>query len=205
MEAFVMNSRRIFVLPIVLIGLVLLNGCGGGMSKYMRLAPPGTDYRPDNHQAVVIFLRPPADYPGYHTSVFELTPTEDKLVGILSERTKVAYVTSPGEHTFMALGYRANFLKARLDGGKTYYVLLKPYFEAVKPDYTLMPVKGKDLAADIFKKSVEDCAYVENTPSSHDWAQHNAKSIEAKKRISWPEWERKPDAEKPALAPEDGI
>jgi len=137
--------------------------------------------------------------------VFELTPTEDKLVGILSERTKVAYVTSPGEHTFMALGYRANFLKARLDGGKTYYVLLKPYLEAVKPDYTLMPVKGKDLAADRFKKSVEDCAYVENTPSSHDWAQHNAKSIEAKKRISLPKWEHLPDAEKAALAPEDGI
>ena len=200
-----MNPSRHLVLSVLVMGLALLNGCGGAVSKYMRLAAPGTDYRPDNHQAVVIFLRLPEDYPGYHTSVFELTPTEDKLVGILSERTKVAYVTSPGEHTFMALGYRANFLKARLDAGKTYYVLLKPYLEAVKPDYTLMPVKGKDLAVDRFKKSVEDCAYVENTPSSYDWAQHNAKSIESKKRISLPKWERLPDAEKPALAPEDGI
>jgi hypothetical protein len=200
-----MNSSRHLVLSILLIGLVLLNGCGGGMSKYMRLAPPGTDYRPGDHQAVVIFLRLPADYPGHHSSVFELTPMEDKLVGILSEGTKVAYVTSPGEHTFMALGYRANFLKARLDGGKTYYVLLTPYFEAVKPDYTLMPAKGKDLAADRFKKSVEGCAYVENTPSSYDWAQHNATSIEAKKRISLPKWERLPDAGRPVLAPEDGV
>lgn len=200
-----MNPSRHLVLSILLIGLALLNGCGSAISKYMRLAPPGTDYRPDNHQAVVIFIRPPAEYPGNHASVFELTPTEDKLVGILSERTKVAYVTSPGEHTFMALGYRANFLKARLDAGKTYYVLLKPYFEAVKPDHTLMPVKGKDLTADRFKKSVEDCAYVEKTPSSHDWAQHNAQSIEAKKRISWPKWESMPEVEKPALAPEDGM
>ena len=199
-----MNPSRHLVLSILVIGLALLNGCGGRMSKYMRLAPPGTDFRPGDHQAVVIFLRPPADYPGHYSTVIELTPMEDKLVGILSERTKVAYVTSPGEHTFMTLGYRANFLKARLDAGKTYYVLLKPYLEAVKPDYTLMPVKGKDLAADRFKRSVEDCAYVENTPSSYDWAQHNAKSIEAKKRISWPKWERMPDAARPALAPEDG-
>ena len=197
------HRRRLFVLPIVLIGLELLAGCV--MSKHMRLAPPGTTYRPDNHQSVVIFLRPPSDYPQYQVSVFELTPTEDKLVGIVSDQTKVAYVTAPGEHAFMAIGQHASFLKARLDAGKTYFVLLKPYLEVGKPDYALMPMRSNDLVADTFKKSLENCAYVENTRSAYDWAQHNAKSIESKKRTSWSKWERMPDAGKPALAPEDGI
>jgi hypothetical protein len=199
-----MNPCRHFVLRVSLTTLALLAGCTG-VSKYMRLAPPGATYRPEDHQSLVIFMRPSSNEPVFQSSVFELTPTEDKLVGIVSVQKKVAYVTTAGEHTFMVIGEHADFLKARLDAGKTYYVLITPQQGTRKVRFTFTPVRGSDLRTDSFKRSVEDCAYVENTPSSYDWARHNAPSIQSKKRLSLPEWEHKRDVEKSALTPEDGI
>lgn len=204
LEAIMKNVHRHLVLPFVLIGFVLLLGCSN-VSRYMRLVPPGTMYRPGSQESLVIFLRPSPEDPQFQSSVFEVAPGEDKLVGIVSVQTKVAYITTPGEHIFMSIGMGAEFLKTQLDAGKTYYVLIAPVRATWKDQFILTPVKSNEGNTDKFKKSVETCAYVENTRSAYDWAQHNAKSIESKKRISWSKWERMSDAGKPALAPEDGI
>jgi len=200
------NSRRSPMLLVLLIGVALLVGCSH-RSRLMQQAPAGTSYRPESQQSLVIFVRLPTEYLQYHSSVFDLTPTEDKLVGILSDRTKVAYLTTPGEHTFMlvVMGHSSDFMKARLEAGKTYYVLLSPNKEIRRPPVTFAPVKGKDLHSEGVTKWVEGSAYLENTPASYDWAKTTASSIQSKKRAALPDWERQPEAGKSALAPEDGM
>jgi hypothetical protein len=199
-----MNSHRHLVVPVLLASLALLAGCTG-MSRHMRPAPAGTVYRPESNQSLVIFMRPSPEDRQFQSSVFEITPTEDKLVGIVSAQTKVAYITTPGEHTFLLIGRYADFMKARLEAGKTYYALVKPEAGSLKTRFAFAPVKGYDLRSDTFKKWVEGCTYVENTPSAYSWAKASTSSIQSKKRTFLPEWEKKPDAEKPALAPEDGM
>ena len=45
------------------------------------------------------------------------------FIGILSGKTKVAHLTEPGEKLFMVIGENADFMKATLEAGKTYYAL----------------------------------------------------------------------------------
>jgi hypothetical protein len=201
-----MTSARRSGFLILLIGFALLVGCTRG-SRHMRPAPADAAYRPESHQALVVFVRPFSEYSQNQVSIFELASPEDELVGILAVRAKAAYLTTPGEHTFMLVmaGWDAGFMRARLDAGKTYYVLLEPGTEKSRLVITFAPVKGKDLRSERVVKAVEGSVYVENTPAAQGWAKSNARSIQGKKRAALPGWERLSEAEKLSLAPEDGM
>ena len=135
----------------VVLILALMPGCT--VSKYMREVQTGTVYAPGSDRALVIFLRPSVEENTYGASVFEATSTEDQLVGILNARNKVAYLTSPGEHIFMSIGQGAEFLKARLDPGKTYYVEITPVRADWKDQFLLRPVKRAEASGPAFKRS----------------------------------------------------
>ena len=49
-----------------------------------------------------------------------------KFIGALPNGKKVIYKTTPGEKVFMAYGAAADFMKAKVVGGKTYYSIVRP-------------------------------------------------------------------------------
>ena len=59
-------------------------------------------------------------------SVYDVTSGAPEFIGIVSNDTKISYMTSPGEHMFMVVGESADFLKASVVEGKTYYTVVSP-------------------------------------------------------------------------------
>jgi hypothetical protein len=58
--------------------------------------------------------------------LFEVVDGELKFIGQLPTGNKVAYQTTPGDKVFMAYGTAADFMLAKLAGGKTYYSIVRP-------------------------------------------------------------------------------
>lgn len=102
-----------------------------------------TEAVPEAGKALVIFVRHSFVMGAYKAPVMDVDlknadpqpgqqPVEDKVVGILSGYSKVAYQAEPGERTFMtvpASGGVALVAKANLQAGKTYYILVKTLLE----------------------------------------------------------------------------
>ncbi len=182
----------------------VLAGCAGS-SKYMKLAPDNSSYIPAGNQSLVVFMRPATLGFAIQSSVFDISTGDNKLVGIVSAKKKIAYRTNPGEHMFMVIGESADFMKADLEVGKTYYALVTPRMGAWKARFSLCPVQKKELTSDKFEDWVNSCEYVENTESSYNWATKNAPSIEVKKEKYLKKWDKKPESKKPILNPGDGL
>jgi hypothetical protein len=188
----------------LVLSISIFAGCAGS-SKYMKLAPAGTDYYPEDDKALVIFMRPSTLGYAIQSSVFDVTSGENKLVGIISAKKKLAYKTDPGEHLFMVVGESADFMKAKLEAGKTYYALVSPRMGVWKARFSLKPVHKEELSSEEFRNWVQACEYVENKESAYKWAEQNAANIQSKREKYLIKWNEKPESAKPTLYPEDGI
>jgi hypothetical protein len=168
----------------------------------MATAPePATVTTPSPDKVTIVFMRPSILGYAVQSSVFDISTEPPILVGIVSSRSKVAYVTAPGTRRFMVIGETAEFMDADLVGGKTYFVRVSPHMGAWKARFSLDPVKQSEasgLAADL-----KDAGWVENTPASLQWAQSNMSSIQAKKADAFSHWQASTD--KSTLHAEDGL
>jgi hypothetical protein len=183
---------------------MLVCGCAGS-SKYMKEIPEAdASYVPDAGHALVIFMRPSGLGFAVSSSVFDITTEENKLVGIVPAKKKVAYRTEPGEKMFMVIGESADFMRADLIGGKTYYALVSPRVGAWKARFSLKPVRKGDLGTGKFSEWTKSCVYNENTKASYGWAEQNAPSINSKRDKYMKKWLEKPEEARPFLKPEDG-
>lgn len=185
--------------------LVLMTVAGCASPKMTRVAPPPEVTSPSSDKAVVVFLRP-SDFGGaIQSSVFDMT-ADDKLVGIVSANTMVAYETAPGDRMFMVIGESADFMRAHLDPGKTYYALVRPRVGVWKARFSFRPIRGNELDGKEFKNWIGQCHYVENTELSLRWADDHRGSIQAKKQEYLPVWESKSEAARreQTLFAEDG-
>ena len=99
---------------------------------------------PEPGKALVVFVRHSFVVGAYSAPVLDVDDKgADRIVGILSGYSKVAYQAEPGEHTFMSVpsgGGAALVAKAKLQQGKTYYVLVKPNW-GFAPSFTLVPAR----------------------------------------------------------------
>lgn len=197
-------------LVILFLVLLVFGGCAGS-SKYMRKVPlDRTSYAPASGKSLVIIMRPSGFAYAIDSSVFDVSSdsddTNDKLVGIVPAKKKVAYMTEPGEHLFMAVGESADFMKADLKEGKTYYALVTPRMGLWKARFSLKPVRKDQLDSKEFSSWVETCEYIENTEASHHWAKDNWSSIQSKKKGYLEKWNKKSkkDKDDATLWPQDG-
>ena len=147
-----------------------------------------------------------AAYAQISASAFDVTGSDTKFIGIISSGTKVSYDLTPGEHTLMVVGESADFMKATVLAGKTYYALVTPRMGAMKARFSFDPVRQSQLAGKEFSKWDSSCDLVENTPESLAWAEKNAGSIGGKRARYWPAWSEKPQDQRDAqtLKEEDG-
>ncbi len=189
-----------------LMGILALAATGCS-SKYMKLAGPdvASRYTPASGKVTVIFMRPSSLGGAVQSSVFDVTTSDNILVGIVSHKTKIAYSVSPGEHLFMVVGESADFMKADLESDKTYYALVTPRIGVWKTRFSLKPVHKHALTSDDFKDWNTSCEFVENTEASYQWARDNMPSVQEKRTTYFEKWMSKPEAERPVLNKEDGM
>ena len=200
-----MRTKSIIVVGLLMAITSLLSGCAGS-SKYMKETSTSTiDYKPGSNEAQVIFMRSSTLYLALNPTVFEINKEGEKLIGIVPARKKVAYRTSPGEHIFMVVGRRAEFMRANLAGGKTYYALLPPRVGVWGGGFFLKPVSKNELNSDDVTDCLKECEVVENTEYSFWWAKDNAPSIRSKREEYLKEWNEKAEEDKPALNADDGV
>lgn len=194
--------NRCIKLALVFTIVVLLFGCSTS-SKYMRdVADPGISYMPRNDEALVVFMRPSIGHLTNQAVIFDVTSAQNKLVGIVSAQKKLAYRTKPGKYLFMIMGENADFMRAVLEAGKTYYARVDPRMGF---SHFSLGAIHRNIDSSKLSSWQNRCVWVETTEATYEWAEKNASSIQNKRDAYIGKWNKKPDDRKPTLSPEDGF
>jgi hypothetical protein len=100
----------------------LASGCASVMcpAASEQVSAPGPD------KAKVVFMRTSFVAGAIGCDLFEVIDGKLHYIGQLPTGNKVAYETTPGDKVFMAYGTAADFMLAKLQGGKTYYSIVRP-------------------------------------------------------------------------------
>jgi hypothetical protein len=192
----------------VMLGVVaLMAGCASTPMEKLTAAPP----KPAADQAQVVFMRDSFLGQAIQASVFDVTTPSTQFIGVVTNKTKVAYATTAGKHTFMVVSEAADFLEADLTAGKTYYAMVIPRMGAWKARFSLWPV-AKDPSAKYslqskdFPSWLADTTWVANSPASKAWYEANKASVESKQKEYWAVWQKKSpeDIKERTLQPGDG-
>lgn len=176
-----------------LIMVWLLAGC---QSTLMEPATENVLTNNKNGNAQVVFMRSAFLAQAIQASVFDVTSGEAKFIGVLSNDTKIAYETTPGEHMFMVVGESADFLKATVAEDKTYYAVATPRMGFWKARFSMFPVRnnltGKfQYKSDKFNKMLKSSKFVKKGVKAEQWASKNMKDINKKLAKYLPEWKLK--------------
>ncbi|MGD8784728.1 MAG: hypothetical protein PVG75_09825 [Thioalkalispiraceae bacterium] len=189
----------IFLIPLMLIG------CGGTMitapSQQLKAPPTG--------KATIVFMRTSFVAGAIGAEVFETTGGELKFVGNLAMGTKITYETTPGEKVFMTYGTAADFMKANVSAGKTYYVIARPNWGT--GGFAPTPIRGDNSSkynvhtAD-FKSWVADTELMIPGPESQAWFKENKARMKEIYQEYWQRFQTKTPAEiaERTLNPRDG-
>ena len=185
--------------------LSMLALCGfavGCVSPNMRLSEPDcTVVQPCPDKALVYFLRTnPLGY-AVNAAVYD----GDQFIGVMPFNQKLPYFAQPGEHLFMVISEAADFLKADLSPGKTYYIDVLPRMGAWRARFSLAPLTPEKLQMPRVKAAVEKAHLIKNKPQAQQWAESTKASVANKKAAYLPKWEAKPAEARPALKATDGL
>ena len=173
-------------------------GCAHPIMGWSAFDPGSVVVAPD--KAVVYFMR--LQKPGWvnNASVFD----GEQLVGIVPYKTKLPYLAAPGEHIFMVVGESADFIKAELLAGKTYYVEVTPRTGWGATRFSLDPVSKHELGKRSQRKKIGKCSLIRNTDSAYSWAEAHEAVIHKKHDSYLAKWNQKDESGRPFLRPEDG-
>lgn len=197
-----MKKVKIIMLAVLSLSLV---ACGGTMitAPNQQLKSPGSG------KATIVFMRTSFVSGAIGVEMLDATDGNLKFIGNLSMGNKIAYETTPGEKVFMAYGVAADFLKAKVKAGKTYYVIVRPNWGT--GGFAPTPVRRNsgefNMAMPEFKKWVSDTELVIPGPDTASWFEENKAGLEEKYREYWPRFQSKTPAQidERTLNPEDGI
>ena len=184
---------RTLILALLTISMAVV--FGGCKSSGMVKATASQPVVPSTESAVVIFMRPSVLGGGVQSVVYDTTHEQSELVGIVSSGSKVAFKTTPGEHTFMVVSESADFMRATLDANKTYYALVTPRMGAFRARFSLRPVTSDDIESGRLAGWERSCVLYENAQGSRDWAVNNAPSVEKRRAQNYPRWLKKSPAQ----------
>ncbi|MDH5325275.1 MAG: hypothetical protein OEZ68_15800 [Gammaproteobacteria bacterium] len=192
-----MNKPASFFLLAVF--ALFMSGCAT-VSHHMSPVPPANVVdKAAADKALVVFLRP-SNYGG---AVQATLYDGDTYIGTLSAKKQIAYETDPGEHMFMVVGESADFMKADLLAGKTYYAQVVARMGLWKARFSFRPMNGQ-VAENELQQWLSASEQVSVNQEGLAWAKANAASIAEKKADYLPKWEAKPDSDKQILKAESG-
>ena len=182
--------------------LLALAACGGGA----QMTPAGEAPAIRQGEAMVVFMRSSFVGSAIAASVFDVSGTQTKFIGVLNNGTKIAYPVNPGEHTFMVVSESADFMQAMVAAGRTYYALATPRPGMWKARFSFRPVRQHELDGGEFAGWSSATQFVANSPETLNWAVQNAADVDSKRSQYWPEWNAKPEVQRASqtLNAEDG-
>jgi hypothetical protein len=128
----------------------------------------------------------------------------DDYIGIVPAKIRVAYQAEPGPHMFMIVGESADFMKAELAAGKTYYALVSARMGAWKARFSLNPVNANTSREKIAKWMKSSDQVVPNEKGLAWIANHKPEILKLKGRYL-PKWLEKEEARKQIRRVDDGI
>jgi hypothetical protein len=181
---------------------IALAACGGAAQMVPTSEPPPMRAG----EALVVFMRASNLGGLVASSVFDVTGPEAKFVAIVYPGQKFAHQVSAGEHTFMVVGESADFMRATVVAGRTYYALVTPRVGVWKARFSFRPVRENELGGSEFASWDSSTQFVTNSPASLNWAQQNMADVNSKRAQYWPEWMSKPlhQQQSQTLLPIDG-
>ncbi len=197
--------RKCIEVIVVVILAVVLSGCAliykANSKPRMNLSVPiDTDIAVEEDKALVYFIRP--NFAGYesHAAVYD----DDKFIGFVPYKQKLPYVVEPGEYLFMVVSEVADFMKADLLPGKTYYVQVVPRMGAFRARYSLAPITKSQLDTEEVRKWINEARLIKNKDEAYNWATNNHESVLKKKKVYFQKWKAKPEDQQPLLKAVDG-
>lgn len=174
-----------------------------------------TSYAADSEKegmATVVFMRSSMVGAAIKTSIYEVTNQETIFIGIMKNKTKINYKTSPGKHTFMVVSEAADFMEADVVADKTYYSMITPRPGAWKARFSMIPVKNDgttdfNTSSEKFEKWKMKTEVVSNDDKSEAWYQDHKDSVEEKRAKYWDKWIQKSavDLAERTLKANDGV
>ena len=194
--------------------LLLLVLCSPAAFAKSKLMAPAADQnpRPAEGKAMVVFLRSSFLGSAIASSVYDAPDSGDTFLGVVNNKDKLAVQVEPGEHRFMIIAENADFLDAKLEAGKTYYVLISPRPGAWKARFSLLPIHNQadakySLQSEDFKKWIESTTFTEKTPAADAWYAEHKASVDEKKTDYLVKWNKMAAEDRAVLVlhPEDGV
>lgn len=195
-----MYKKKTTFLTLLLSGLALLIASGCTPSQ-MREATPTDTYAPTQTKALVYVVRP-SDFGGAVTSsIWDIMENadKDKFVGLLGGSSQLAYYAEPGEHLFMVIGENADFMRAYLEAGKTYYMLNTVRMGVWKARFSLKPIDQTKIKTAEFEEWIDGSQLLVVTPKATAWADKAYDDIQERKNDYLPKWNEKSPEDKNEL------
>lgn len=195
-----------FVFLFVLISGTL-SGCA---SNLMRPASDTKVAAAKDGNANVVFMRSSFVAGAIGVELFEVVNGELKFIGQLPSGNKIVHETTPGEKVYMAYGTAADFMRAHVDAGKTYYSIVRPNWGtggfAPTPVRTSLADPSNVKSAE-FTSIVASTNRIEANESAAGWFQENKARYQEIYKEYWSRWQRKNEDEKDqrTLRAEDGV
>lgn len=189
---------KIIKINILVIVLGLMSACAS-MSPHMTLIKDHPVIKPEPGKALIIFVRP-SNYGGaIQATIFD----DQTYIGTVSAKTKVAYQATPGKHMFMVVGESADFMRADLMEGKTYYAQVAARMGFWKARFSFIPLNGQ-----VSKAKLNEWLRISTLTKPNelgiDWAKKNQKSIMSKHDSYLIKWNNKKESDKQTLFKNSG-
>jgi len=183
----------------------LASGCASVMrpAASEQVSAPGPD------KAKVVFMRTSFVAGAIGCDLFEVIDGKLHYIGQLPTGNKVAYETTPGDKVFMAYGTAADFMLAKLQGGKTYYSIVRPNWGTGGFAPTPIGHQSPDEPTFDGKEFKEWDAATKRLDATEDvakWLKDNQARMQEIYTEYWRRFQTKTDQEKryQTLMPEDG-
>ena len=188
-----------YKLGIISLFIILLQACTS--AHLMPVKNPAQAMKPQPGKSLVVFMRTSFFGGGIQSTVYNGTD----YIATVSAGTRIAYQAEPGEHMFMVIGESADFMKANLTAGKTYYAVVRVRPGLWKARFSFAPVKN-DVTRDGLNSMIESTDLMEPNQEGLIWAKGHEQNIKAKYNKYLSDWQAKDEAARTAqtLKPEDG-
>ncbi len=144
------------------------------------------------------------------TALFDTAPGAPAFYGLMGPHSKLVQLVAPGQHFFVANNVKiSHVLKANVEPGKRYYVLLRfiygrgfqmrPLRRSGPSDYT---VQNR-----AFRSWISRSKFVQPNAEAFAWDKANAARTEKARVAAMEDWEAKRPDQRAELTlnPEDGV
>ena len=131
-------------------------------------------------------------------AVFDISDGSPKFVGLIPNKTKLAYRVSPGSHKFMVYcPEAADFMDAEVAGGKEYFVMVLPHVGSLTWRFSFRPVRSHSIdefgfGSTQFERWRKDTESIEVTPAAFSWSADNQANVLDNMHEYLPRWNSKP-------------